>query len=145
MSELTPKYTIWEGLNVAIHLGMRALEEIRALARIPGPAGRDGVSADQISMDYDGERTYTFKYAGEVRGSFKMPVVIDRGVWQEGTFERGDGVTWGGHYWIAKQDTTDKPEIVQGGGPWRLAVKRGRDGKDFDPKDPPKRGPIKVG
>jgi len=83
MSELIPKYTIWEGINVAIHLGMRALEEIRALARMPGPAGKDGISADQISMEYDGERTVTFKYAGTVRGSFKMPIVIDRGVWKE--------------------------------------------------------------
>jgi hypothetical protein len=122
---------------------MRALEEIRALARIPGPAGRDGVSADQISMEYDGERTVTFKYAGEIRGSFKMPIVIDRGVWREGSFEKGDGVTWGGHYWIAKQDTMDKPE--PNGGPWRLAVKRGRDGKDGGAPQTPPRGPVKVG
>lgn len=38
----------------------------------------------------------------------------------------GDGVTWGGSFWIAQKDTATKPD----GGEWRLAVKKGRDGKD---------------
>src|SRR5262245_4795243 len=38
----TPRYTIWEAVQVSLALGARALEEIRALARTPGPPGRDG-------------------------------------------------------------------------------------------------------
>lgn len=147
MSELTPRYTIWEGLNVAIHLGIRALEEIRALARIPGPAGRDGLSLEDMTLDYDGHRTVTFRFQrGDVTSEsrIKFPMCIDSGVWKEATqYETGDGVTWGGSFWIAQKDTNnDKPD--SGNGNWRLAVKRGRDGKNGAPPQPP-RGPIKVG
>jgi hypothetical protein len=54
---------------------------------------------------------------------------IDRGVWREGNFRKGDGVSYGGSWFIAKQDTapTDKPGESDA---WRLAVKRGRNGAD---------------
>jgi integrin beta 3 len=59
----------------------------------------------------------------------KWPVQIDRGVFKEGrAYEAGDGVTWGGSYWIAQRATEAKPDSADSG--WRLAVKRGRDGKD---------------
>jgi hypothetical protein len=55
--------------------------------------------------------------------------VIDRGVFKDGTeYDKGDGVTWGGSFWIAQRDTQSKPDA--GNGDWRLAVKKGRDGKD---------------
>jgi hypothetical protein len=64
----------------------------------------------------------------------------DMGVWGEGrSYLKGDGVTWGGSFWIAQDDTADKPEASAKS--WRLAVKRGRDGKDFagpQPAAPPK-------
>jgi hypothetical protein len=57
-------------------------------------------------------------------------VVIDRGVWREGQeYKAGDGVTWAGSYWIAQKDTSAKPDSGDG---FRLAVKRGRDGKSAD-------------
>src|SRR5262245_66432371 len=37
-----PSYTVWEAISASLALGMRALEEVRALARAPGPPGRDG-------------------------------------------------------------------------------------------------------
>jgi hypothetical protein len=67
---------------------------------------------------------------GDVSKEFRltMPVVIDRGVYQSGKqYEQGDAVTWGGSMWIAKEATEAKPDSGEG---WRLAVKRGRDGKD---------------
>lgn len=62
---------------------------------------------------------------------FRMPVVLDMGVWKEDRDEpyaKGDGVTYAGAFWIAQVDgAQERP----GTGPqWRLAVKRGRDGKD---------------
>jgi hypothetical protein len=83
----------------------------------PGRDGRDGIDGvgfDDLSAEYDGERTITLRAA---RGdnvkewSWQMPVVIDRGVYRDGTqYEKGDATTFGDG--------------------WRLAVKRGRDGKD---------------
>jgi hypothetical protein len=60
--------------------------------------------------------------------TLKFDVVLDRGVFRPGMrAEKGDGVTFGGQYFIAQRDTEAKP----GESPdWRLSVKRGRDGKD---------------
>jgi hypothetical protein len=54
---------------------------------------------------------------------------IDRGVYRpEQNYKRGDGVSFGGSFWIAQvDDSADKPGTSEA---WRLAVKRGRDGKD---------------
>jgi collagen type III alpha len=57
----------------------------------------------------------------------KTEIVLDRGVWREGGFKKGDGVSFGGSFFIAQEDTADKPETSKA---WRLAVKRGRDGRD---------------
>jgi hypothetical protein len=72
---------------------------------------------------------------------YRLPIVRDLGVWREGTYRKGDGVTWGGSFWIAQDETTDKPDGPGGKG-WRLAVKKGRDGKDGPGKGPDK--PAKV-
>jgi len=89
----------------------------------------------ELSVDYDGERTFTIKATMEdkvkILGSFKVPVQIYQGVWKEGTqYSRGDTVSFGGSSWVAKCDTDGKPEISRD---WQLATKRGRDGKDGKP------------
>jgi hypothetical protein len=61
---------------------------------------------------------------------FKAPVPIDRGVWSEGDYERGDCATHGGSLWICQRDTKAKPGISDD---WRLACKKGRDGRDAGP------------
>lgn len=97
----------------------------------PGADGKDGLGFDDMTAEYDGERTITLRFAkGEQvkEFSFHMPVVLDRGVFKEGSeYKAGDAVTWGGCLWIAQEDTADKPDS---GKAWRLSVKRGRDGKD---------------
>jgi hypothetical protein len=101
-----------------------------AVAAIPeGKPGVDGIGFDDMAAEYDGERTITLRFErGETvkTFSFDMPVVLDRGVWKDGEYKAGDGVTWGGSFWIAQKDTESKPG---GGEDWRLAVKRGQDGK----------------
>jgi hypothetical protein len=100
-----------------------------AVAAIPKP--RDGFGYDDMTEELaDDGRTIIRRYARgadvkEFRHS--MAVVLDRGVWREGEYQKGDGVTWAGSFWIAQETTNQKPE---GGKGWRLAVKRGRDGKD---------------
>lgn len=98
---------------------------------INGKDGTDGLGFDDMRMEYDGERAFTLIFErGDQRKefSFTLPVVIERGVYKAGhEYDRGDGVTADGSYWIAQ---TDKPSGRPGQSPdWRLAVKRGRDGK----------------
>jgi hypothetical protein len=77
-----------------------------------------------------------------IEKTLHVPMVIDRGVYREDSeYKKGDGTTWGGSFWIAQKDTKDKPDA--GTGAWRLAIKRGRDGKDGKDFSPP--APIKVG
>jgi integrin beta 3 len=104
----------------------------RGLDGKDGRDGIDGLGFDDIVVEFDGERDHKLVFVqGERRkefGYFSVPYVIDRGVWKEGQFKRGDGVSWGGSFFIAQRDTDKKPETIDSG--WRLAVKRGRDGKD---------------
>lgn len=99
----------------------------------PGKDGENGMGPEDIGLTLmeDG-RTVRFSFdKGDTEYAFQIPfpVVIDRGVFSEGKeYEEGDGVTWGGSYWIAQRATGHKPDGPDSG--WRLAVKRGRDGKD---------------
>jgi hypothetical protein len=51
-----------------------------------------------------------------------------RGVWREGSYQRGDEVTHDGSRWIALADTATRPGTPNS--QWQLSVKRGRNGKD---------------
>lgn len=64
----------------------------------------------------------------EVVHERKFPVPIYRDVWVEGkSYEMGDMATWGGSVWICVVETSiEKPGT---GKEWRLAVKRGAEGK----------------
>lgn len=104
-----------------------------------GPAGRDGsllslkeLAAAMRPMLADDGRTVQWAWSDGslVEGwSLKFATVLDRGVYQAGkTYEAGDGTTWAGSFWIAREATDTKPG--QGATPWRLAVKAGRDGRD---------------
>lgn len=108
-------------------------------APVPGPAGQngkdgaDGMGWDDLAVQHDGERTFTVKLMRGERvkdaGTFTVPVDIYRGVYAEGsTYERGDGVTWGGSEWHCNEATSAKPG--EGSKAWTLKVKRGRDGRD---------------
>jgi hypothetical protein len=113
----------------------------RSIDRMPKPKdgvdgtdGQNGIDAlgfDDLSVEHDGERGFTLKFASGDRVKefrFSVPVVLDRGYYREGeAFEKGDGVTFGGSYWISQATTSSKPEI--GNPDWRLAVKKGRDAK----------------
>lgn len=111
----------------------------KALERMPKPAngvngkdGVDGLGFDDLQVEHDGGRRVSLKFArGDRVKTFDLdlPVVIDRGIYEDGSsYFAGDGVTWGGSYWIAQSETKSKPDSPDSG--WRLAVKKGRDGKD---------------
>lgn len=108
----------------------------KAADRMPKPKdGRDALSLEDfdLSLGEDG-RTVTVKMqAGEtvIEKSVKIAAVLDNGIFKhDGTYEKGDGVSYGGSFWIAK---CDAPKGVPGSGEtdWRCAVKAGRPGKDL--------------
>jgi integrin beta 3 len=186
-----PQYTLNEAMGVCLAMCQRALTEVRALARLPGPpgetgpegkrgpkgetgergergdagkqgatgpAGLDGKDGErgvkgepgrnaadltllQEMIDQRVERTIkagsftspdsgrTLRWAiGEMVHEIKTAIVLDAGVWKEGTtYAAGDGVTLGGSFFIAQVATTARPGKSDD---WRLAVKRGTDGRD---------------
>lgn len=93
-----------------------------------GAPGKDAIQIEDfdLSMGEDG-RTITVSL-GDVSKSIKVNTILDRGVYKsESSYEKGDGVTFGGSFWICQKDgTTEKP--LSGGGAWRIAAHRGRDG-----------------
>lgn len=101
----------------------------KAIDRMPKPKdGADALPLEDIEITQDG-RNVTLKL-GKVERTIKLDTVIDRGVWRDGEYEKGDAVSYGGSLWIAQKDM---PENVPGASKdhWRLAVKKGRDGKDL--------------
>lgn len=111
-----------------------------------GAPGRDGMSADDLDIVLsDDERTLTVRLIrGEVVISreVRLSHVLDRGAWtEEREYLKGDGVSWGGSYWIAHRDAPGKPDTGPECG-WRLAVRRGRDGKAGLPGKDGAQGPT---
>lgn len=106
----------------------------RAIDKIPAPAdgkdGIDGIGFDDMTVVQTDDRNAVIRFVrGDVIKEFALtlPAIIDRGVYKEGElYQRGDAATWGGSLWIAQKETRAKP----GEDGWRLAVKKGRDGKD---------------
>jgi len=159
-----PQYTFNEAIGVCLALCQRALAEVRALARIPGPRGERGPpgeigikgergpkgepgrNASDLThlQEYvieqidrilktgklttpDGGRTLCWAI-GDAVHEIKTAIVLDAGVWKDSTtYVSGDGVTLGGSFFIAQTTTTAKPGKSD---EWRLAVKRGSDGRD---------------
>ena len=113
---------------------------VKQLGRV---AGRDGLGFEDMEevLSDDGRLVIRRYRRGAETKEFhhRVPVIIDRGVYSEGReYATGDAVTWGGSLWIAQAPTAQKPGQSD---TWRLAVKRGRDGKDApEPKQKAKSG-----
>lgn len=174
-----PQYSLWQCVGVSIAVAKRALEEVRALQRMPGPEGkqgprglkgdigekgepgpegrgvegkagppgRDGLGFDAIEkIDDPDEYGFRFKQGETVLREFKFArpkanlADFYQGVWKEGEYQRGAATTFGGSLFIALCDTKAKPETNSD---WKLAVKRGRDGRDFKPDGDKSGGPVR--
>lgn len=112
---------------------------LKAIANIPEPQngkdGEDGKDALELE-DFDVElkdegRVLMLKFCtGERQKVREIPtgMVIYRDVFSKAEkYQRGDSVTYAGSLWIARKDNPGTPGDGDG---WRLAAKRGRDGKD---------------
>lgn len=103
----------------------------KAVDRMPIPKdgvnGKDALPVDSIDIVQDG-RDVVIKL-GDTKHVIKLDTVIDRGVWREAEYEKGDAVTYGGSLWIAQDSGAHGAPGTSKA--WRLAVKKGRDGKDL--------------
>lgn len=145
-----------------------ASEVERAVKALPPPKdGRDGRDASDIPMlqrfiaDHvvasvgsmfgtitmespDDGRTLTFgaEFNGQtISHEIKTAIVLDRGVWRQADYVKGDGVTRGGSFWIAQRATDGEPDTADSG--WRLSVKRGQNGRDLRPDEQRNAEPIR--
>ena len=75
----------------------------------------------------DGGRTLTITFGGKSH-EIKTAIPLDAGVWVERTYVAGDAVSHGGSLFIAQTETAARPGKSDD---WRLAVKRGNDGRDY--------------
>lgn len=96
----------------------------RAVERMPKP--KDALSVDDFDVEMKDGRTLvmTLRAGDQVvsRETSLEGMPIDRGVYRSGqSAKKGDGVTYGGSYWIATKDTDESP--TGPGHHWRLAVK----------------------
>lgn len=107
---------------------------IRSYMQTSGDKGWDVLYNGIASFEYRQVDERTVELAckmtdgTEKTSLFHVPAVIDRGVFrEENKYLQGDGVTFGGSFWIAQKDHPEgKPGQSQD---WRLAVKKGRDAK----------------
>lgn len=102
-----------------------------AIDKMPRP--KDAFQLEDLAVEHDGDGNVTLAFVrGEMRREFRLrlPRFKDRGGYRDGEdYVQGDGVTYGGSFWIAQKDGPQgRPD--SGTADWRLAVKKGRDGKD---------------
>lgn len=119
--------------------------EVKNLGKVEGKNGEDGTSLESFTMEYIeethevcikgscGNRTQEIRYpAGGIQPG---------GYWRDGTKAKAcEAWVQDGSLWIAKRDTTAKPESKSED--WVLAARKGR---DTDPNTPAPAGTIKVG
>ena len=88
----------------------------RARTASAGKDGLDGLSIEDLSAEFDGERTLTLRFArGEVVKAIPivLPIPIDRGIYRPGNgYNKGDGVTCGGSFWVAQKDAPEGTQML---------------------------------
>lgn len=96
-----------------------------------GKDGADGLGFDDLGLTWDDDGRPLLRFVrGELVKDFRVGGAY-REVWRAGErYLKGDTATFGGSLFIAREDTTDKPETSSA---WRLAVKHGREGKPGTP------------
>jgi hypothetical protein len=65
-SNSAPRYSLWQAMGAAVNLSIRAIEEVRALSRLPGPQGERGPKGDPGQLDIAKAWTDGVHYKGQV-------------------------------------------------------------------------------
>lgn len=133
--------------GLSVH-GPQGIQGEKGLDGANGKDGRDGQDAilGNVKMVYDGRRTVTvtFKDGTPIEGGvWTLPIPLYEDVYKDGkSYQTGDTVTWGGSLYIAQKDTDAKPgQASEDSRAWRLAVKKGADGKQGTKGEAGDRGP----
>jgi hypothetical protein len=94
-----------------------------------GADGIDGLGFEDMTERCEGNEIIRTYSRGDLVKEFRyrVPGIIYREVWRDGTYQAGDAVTRGGSLWIAMRETTTTPGAPNSD--WRLAVKKGDIGK----------------
>ena len=97
-----------------------------------GAPGKDGAGVEDFALELNGRLLgIALQIGGQaVIRTVKLDIPLPRGIWKPGKYDKSDIVTYQGSSFIALCDTSLKPETPD----WRLMVKRGRDGKDYEPE-----------
>jgi hypothetical protein len=109
--------------------------------------GADGLGFEDLRVEQKSTREFSLVFSRDGREksfAFKLPIVLDQGVYKSNSaYSTGDGVTYGGSYWIAKGDgALGTPGASDD---WRLAVKKGRDAREPVKTVEPRKDPVKIG
>jgi len=125
--------------------GLPGVQGEKGLDGRHGIDGKDGLGVDDFDMkSIDDGRALEFSLKREgvepVVRRVDLASVLDRGVWREQAYSKGDGVTWGGSFFIAQRQTLPNEKPGEAPEAFRLAVKRGRDGKEGKPGPQGERG-----
>ncbi len=121
------------GLVVTLTNGeAKALGAVVGHDGLPGRDGAHGIGFEDLSFEIaeTGRAVARFQ-RGDVVKTIALPGIVDRGTFADGEiYDKGDAVSWGGSLWIAQENgVKGKPGE---GEAWRLAVKKGRDGRDTE-------------
>lgn len=101
MSSEHPRYSLWDAMRAAVSLSIKAIEEVRALSREPGPVGERGPEGSPGKLQ-------------DVRQ------------WTDGVSYEGDLVHWKGSTFQAIKDTAREPPHAD----WLSIAVRGSDGQN---------------
>ncbi len=105
----------------------------KAVDKLPVPQdGRDALELSDLDISDDGDGNVTLHFQRgllEKKFTIRLPRFADRGVYgAEKSYQSGDGVTFGGDFWIAQKDApVNRPGMDKS--EWRLAVRKGRDAR----------------
>jgi hypothetical protein len=142
---ITEKQAEW-----ALDFERRATERHdRWLSALPKPQdgkdGRDAIQLEGFDLTIEGRSLTVSMKAGEsiIQKTVNIPTMEYMGVFKDGSdaYQKGDCVTFGGSLWVAEKDKpSGKPEQSPD---WKLAVKRGRDGREVVRTSVDKGAPVK--
>jgi integrin beta 3 len=110
--------------------GEKGLDGRPGVDGINGADGLDGLGFDDYDLTLDETRGWLLRLSqGERVNEWELGLPFDAKVYAAGTvYPKGAGVTADGHYWIALTQTSDPPG--EGNPAWRIAVRRGKQGKE---------------
>lgn len=118
--------------------------EVKNLGRV---VGKDGISFEEFTLAYDAENHEVVVKAqsGSVAKEVRAPIrgITLGGYWRDGTKAKAqEAWSHGGCLWVAKCDTSSKPDATSED--WLLAARKGRDGEGVE-RAAPTPGPVKLG